>query len=1300
MPAFTRYILNFVFYGLAAGVIAVAFLVSATRMLLPLADQYRDEFQALISDSLGYPVHIGKLNAKWRGVYPSIALEDIVIHDLDMADSDWIRLQQMEAWFSPYQLLLGQNIPFNRFRLSGAAVDLEQGKDGLFKLNGKTISSEGELSLRYLRDLIANIKSIDLEKVELSVKGIGGQPGDVRVRAQRLEFHQQGDQIRLSGLLQRPEDDQGYASFIALLPDTAETFETANLTFHLKVDTGLGIWLKPWLPDGLSVKTGHAAVQAWGNTTGLLLQDLDVQSVVTDLSWQRTLVSSGEPLLPGKIKGFSNHVRWQRTGQGWSLVASPLLVASQTNNWEPGRLVLVHQDAVNGEQQRLSGTMDFLNLQDMATWASTWVDDFVLREKLHELSLQGKLESVVFTIAGPVTHPQQYTINAKVEDLAFRGVDGLPGVSGMDGLARFTQADGEIVLDSREFQLMFPVLFRRDLYAEQISGVVRWHRSEDLWQLGTDELILQNRDIETRTRFRLSQTVDDALPVLDLQSHFRNGNIENAWKYLPTGIMATNVVSWLDRALVTGRVPHGSMIYFGSLQDFPYDRHEGIFEVRFAVEDGILDYGEGWPRVDDFAADVGFIGSGFETQVVKGIIHGLNIRGARVSISDLIDSSDLVIDGYLNGAMSEALNFIADVSANEQVSAAVRDIQAAGSTGLALNLVLPLDDLSKYRLEGAIDLSGNAIHMSKWSADLEQLDGKLHYRVSDSGGFFNSDGITGKFNDRDASIRVASSRTRDGGVRNSVYIDSVLDIRKTVSTYTSQTIPIEGITPVLIRIDTDRFRDRPDRISLNLRSNLKGVELNLPDGFGKTASEERSFALDWDLVSAASIRELSLAYGEDVKAEFNIRLGDQGVSLVNGVLNIGYTYTKKPETGLSVFVDRKSLHLDHWWELLENSPEYTGTGGQGLIQEAHIRLDELIYSGNHYKNFTLLAEQGEKLWGLNISSDSLKGKVRIPVDFSKSRFIEAELEKFSWDTPESGNNTQYRDPRKLPPFSINSKQFFFNGKDMGGLAVRASTVENGLVIDSVQLSGEVFSVKGSGAWLYEDNWHHSRFNVDLLTVDLGRALRHFGFEDSMEGGEAEAKVNAEWVGTPAEFELSRLDGDIQVAVHEGRLKDLDAGGGRIFGLLSISRLPRRLLLDFSDLFGEGFKFDRISGGFSIADGDAYTNDLSLTSSAANIEISGRIGLANKDYDQVAVVSPKMASSLTLIGGLAGGPGVALGMWVADRLIGKQIDALGSVSYSITGPWSDPEVVKVSDAGTDDSTDTDADDIYESESDEF
>jgi uncharacterized protein YhdP len=72
----------------------------------------------------------------------------------------------------------------------------------------------------------------------------------------------------------------------------------------------------------------------------------------------------------------------------------------------------------------------------------------------------------------------------------------------------------------------------------------------------------------------------------------------------------------------------------------------------------------------------------------------------------------------------------------------------------------------------------------------------------------------------------------------------------------------------------------------------------------------------------------------------------------------------------------------------------------------------------------------------------------------------------------------------------------------------------------------------------------------------------------------------------------------------------------VFGLLSLQTLPRRLTLDFSDVFKKGLTFDRIKGSFLLERGDAYTTNLYLDGPAARIDISGRTGLAVNDYDQL------------------------------------------------------------------------------------
>jgi uncharacterized protein YhdP len=151
----------------------------------------------------------------------------------------------------------------------------------------------------------------------------------------------------------------------------------------------------------------------------------------------------------------------------------------------------------------------------------------------------------------------------------------------------------------------------------------------------------------------------------------------------------------------------------------------------------------------------------------------------------------------------------------------------------------------------------------------------------------------------------------------------------------------------------------------------------------------------------------------------------------------------------------------------------------------------------------------------------------------------------------------------------------------------------------------------------------------------------------------------------------------------------------VLGLISLNNLPRRLSLDFSDLFAKGFSFDEIDGSFVLDDGNAYTNDLFVNGPAALIEISGRIGLAEQDYDELVTVTPYVKTGLPLAGTLAGGPAVGAVLLVAETLLEDRLGPLNRIArkqYSVTGPWSEPVIDKLEtvpeDSGTDPALDLD------------
>jgi uncharacterized protein YhdP len=134
----------------------------------------------------------------------------------------------------------------------------------------------------------------------------------------------------------------------------------------------------------------------------------------------------------------------------------------------------------------------------------------------------------------------------------------------------------------------------------------------------------------------------------------------------------------------------------------------------------------------------------------------------------------------------------------------------------------------------------------------------------------------------------------------------------------------------------------------------------------------------------------------------------------------------------------------------------------------------------------------------------------------------------------------------------------------------------------------------------------------------------------------------------------------------------------MFGLMSIVALPRRLGLDFRDVFDKGFGFDEIKGTFRIDDGDAYTCDLSLEGPAADIGIVGRAGLADRDYDQTALVSANVGNTLPVVGAVVAGPQVAAALLIFSQIFKKPLQEVGQIYYRIDGSFDDPSV-EVADA---------------------
>ena len=131
------------------------------------------------------------------------------------------------------------------------------------------------------------------------------------------------------------------------------------------------------------------------------------------------------------------------------------------------------------------------------------------------------------------------------------------------------------------------------------------------------------------------------------------------------------------------------------------------------------------------------------------------------------------------------------------------------------------------------------------------------------------------------------------------------------------------------------------------------------------------------------------------------------------------------------------------------------------------------------------------------------------------------------------------------------------------------------------------------------------------------------------------------------------------------------------GLFNILELPKRVSLDFGDVYKDGFAFNKVSGKFKLENGDAYTKQIDVKAAAANVRIFGRIGMQEQDYDLNVLVKPHSKGAAFTGGTILGGPIVGAGIVLLQNIF--KLDELAYDKYTITNSWESPVITQVSQA---------------------
>jgi uncharacterized protein YhdP len=220
------------------------------------------------------------------------------------------------------------------------------------------------------------------------------------------------------------------------------------------------------------------------------------------------------------------------------------------------------------------------------------------------------------------------------------------------------------------------------------------------------------------------------------------------------------------------------------------------------------------------------------------------------------------------------------------------------------------------------------------------------------------------------------------------------------------------------------------------------------------------------------------------------------------------------------------------------------------------------------------------------------------------------------------------------------------------------------------------SLTGEGVWRGGQANTQTQVNLLLQISDAGKVLARSGYPGTVKGGSGKLAANLSWDGNPGEFNYATLDGTLKLDTSKGQFLKMDPGIGKLLGILSLQALPKRITLDFTDVFSDGFQFDHINGNAAIKNGVIDTQDLHLDGSSAKVTMKGSVDLNNETQNLHVQILPTLGDSVSLLGAFAAGPVAGISSLLINKVLGEPLDKLASFEYNVSGTWSDPKVVKV------------------------
>ncbi len=1254
-------------YVLALILVLTAVVNSITRLPSSLYQEYLPTFQETISSLIDKPVHIRAIHVNWYGYTPLIAVEGLSVYSDETKSSHLLAAEKATISLDLLDSLMSGNLVIKELQLSGSDLHAVRDKDHRIVLNGIDISER--IARRKEAGRTEDIRfSLLASTIAIQDEILGHDYHFDQVDIV-LRFHE--EKLRISSKVSLPDSLGDSLLLGADLEDLDQGLDDIRGEVYAKGENINLEQVDDFFPQlSLVIHNGRSDFEIWGDLESEHEWSFEGSLAFHDLEYRPVtdpLVDDGHA-----ITALDTRFRVQGLQDTWHLAFIESDIRSAGHKWVGEeyevRCIRCGGDAAEPAVAVALDHFDSANL--LATLQHFPVFSKPLRALLTQARIDGEFTDTRIQLQLHDEQLAKYAYHTVLQEanvsVPAHGLE----LSRLSGKAAGDHLHGSFLIDSPAVQVHARQLKEHAFPEQAVTGRFLWEFADHGTVIALENVSLKTEGLQADLQGTAYVGQDSS--QVDIQAGFPEVQIAALKSWLPDDKLGSELASWLEQGQTGGTLNDVRLLLQGDPRHIPFGHHPGRLEIRADIQGVSLSPHEKSPEIHDLGAHLAVINQRLEIHGDQGRVSNASILGFDIAIDDILQPL-LVVQGSIRGPAPSILEVLQKSSLIPQDDQEPANVSMAGMVDLGLDLSLPLADTveEEARVAGTIEFKNVDLTMGLASLAFTDLNGILEF--SDAG--IESEGLSARLHGSD--FHANAFLLENGATR--MQIRGELDFDAWLDAGDLWLAPhVRGKAPVSATIDLhppdDTGQEKP--LAISMESDLVDIVLALPEPFGKQAGTPMTLDMHSQFLAGRD-NTLSFNYGDRIFAQGLLDAGSGQLRALE--IRVGDDRFDLPAEGMRVSGTFGQLDVDQWQDLLGPAD----VEGSLELREVDIRASTVSLPDMMLTDVGLSLHKDVNSWTGTVDSQTMRGTFEYPHELDAESIVAARLDYLHYDYLDE-EFTFDVNPRDLPALDIQIVQFESDGLLMNDVSLKTEPSARGMIIDSLAAEGDGYRLEATGTWDMDvRGTHHTDMALELAVRNLHDTLTGLGEETAVNKGKGVVSAELSWPGMPDQFSLESFAGTATLRLKDGEITTVDPGGaGRLVGLFNLAEVSRRLTLDFSDFFSEGYVFDKIRGTLVFEDGNLTTENLRFDGPSADMQIAGRTGIVARDYDQIITVTPHVTGGLPWLGIGLGPVGVG-GIYILGKIgekvgidVDEVVDKVVEVKYHMTGSWDDPQIEPV------------------------